>query len=224
MGPRSIRRRAPARRHRRSRRDADQKGASGSKAAREPPLATVRVAGDHRGSSSSRRQHSRRGSLAPWRSSSHLSLWLSPNCGRILDSSSRSSSSPSPSSWEATPWSTPSGRTDSTPASSRCSANCRPGQWSSPTTRGWLGRHTATCPPDLTDPSYARIAAGYLTADDMVAALRRPEVCAYMDWSGRFRPFAQAVGTAVAGWTMELTDGRGGRLLVRPGCASDRYC
>ena len=73
-------------------------------------------------------------------------------------------------------------------------------------------------PAGLTDPSYARIAAGYLTADDLVAALRRPEVCAYMDWSGRFRPFAPELGTAVAGWTMELTDGRGGRLLVRPVC------
>ncbi len=73
-------------------------------------------------------------------------------------------------------------------------------------------------PAGLTDPSYARIAAGYLTADDLVAALRRPEVCAYMDWSGRFRPFAREVGAAVAGWTMELTDGRGGRLLIRPGC------
>ena len=73
-------------------------------------------------------------------------------------------------------------------------------------------------PAGLTDPSYARIAAGYLTADDLVAALRHPEVCAYMDWSGRFRPFAREVDVAVAGWTMELTDGRGGRLLVRPGC------
>ncbi len=73
-------------------------------------------------------------------------------------------------------------------------------------------------PAGLTDPSYARIAAGYLTADDLVAALLRPEVCAYMDWSGRFRPFAREVGDAVAGWTMELTDGRGGRLLLRPGC------
>ena len=73
-------------------------------------------------------------------------------------------------------------------------------------------------PAGLTDPSYARIAAGYLTADDLVAALRQPEVCAYMDWSGRFRAFAREVGAAVAGWTMELTDGRGGRLLIRPGC------
>jgi len=75
-------------------------------------------------------------------------------------------------------------------------------------------------PAGLTDPSSARIAAGDLTADDLVAALRRPDVCAYMDWSGRFRPFAREVDVAVAGWDQKLTDGRGGRLLVRPGCAA----
>jgi hypothetical protein len=75
-------------------------------------------------------------------------------------------------------------------------------------------------PAELTDPSYARIAAGDLTADDLVAALRRPDVCAYLDWSGRFRFFYREVDVAVASWHQKLTDGRGGRLLVRPGCAA----
>jgi hypothetical protein len=74
-------------------------------------------------------------------------------------------------------------------------------------------------PPGLTDPSNARIAAGYLTADDLIAALDRPEVCAYLEWSSRFQVFADDVNRAVAGWTVELSDGWGGRLRVRPDCA-----
>jgi hypothetical protein len=73
-------------------------------------------------------------------------------------------------------------------------------------------------PPGLTDPSRARISAGYLTADDVAAALRRTDVCAYLDWSDRFRGFASAVSGEVAGWVVARNDGQGGRLLLRPRC------
>ena len=76
-------------------------------------------------------------------------------------------------------------------------------------------------PPWLTDTSYARVRAAYLTAADIQGSLEDHETCALLTWSGRFYELdANLADTArELGYTVTTDFGPGKLLLKRPGCA-----
>jgi hypothetical protein len=81
------------------------------------------------------------------------------------------------------------------------------------------GRRT---PPDLVDASKLRIETGDITADSLVAAATRPEVCAVVVRSGErwgsFDELPQRL--AAAGYEVAAQDGAVRRTYVKPGCAA----
>jgi 4-amino-4-deoxy-L-arabinose transferase-like glycosyltransferase len=81
-------------------------------------------------------------------------------------------------------------------------------------TLGWMADRTS--PGLLVDPSYVRIGAGLLTADDVAAAAHEPGVCAVLLWSGRLEG-VPALRTALEGYRTVVRDGSH-ELLLREGC------
>jgi hypothetical protein len=77
-------------------------------------------------------------------------------------------------------------------------------------------------PPWLTDTSFARIRAGYLTETDIVDALASPETCALLIWSGRFRELAPDLADTAEGLGYtDRTDYEPGHTLLRRGTCAE---
>jgi hypothetical protein len=72
-------------------------------------------------------------------------------------------------------------------------------------------------PPELVDPSHARIGAGYLTVADVVSAMSDPSVCVYAPLGNRFSTL-ESIDPVVLGFTDVIELGEGQMLYVRTGC------
>lgn len=75
--------------------------------------------------------------------------------------------------------------------------------------------------PDwLVDTSYARLDAGYLTADAVIAGMSEANTCAVVMWSGRLARLAPEVLAAAdgLGYADDVAFGGGREVLVRPRC------
>ncbi len=73
-------------------------------------------------------------------------------------------------------------------------------------------------PPNLVDPSWARIRSGYLTADAVRAGAARGDTCAVLFYSKRFDFLDRRLDTSLAGYELVADWGDGRRLYVKDEC------